>query len=966
MKTKITLLLCLFAFLAILPLSAAKYYLYASTDSNPWGAPADGTVTQVTGTLNTTINSYLGTDVVWIAKGTYNVDGSIVLANGIQVYGGFSGTETTLNDRQLQDADNGVVEPWEFKNPTTIYGVGFTGTAVSYPIVNSGTNSYTLNGIILEGHNTTNEKGGAIYTNARPTIEKCIIRNINQTASTAANGGAGIYTEAQGGAYIYSCLIENCVTNYNGAAIFGNRKVTIKGCVIRNNYASTTGSAKGGAIYLSNGGDTPNITNIVNNVIYNNTAASQGGAISLAGYDTTGPLNIINNTIVNNVANSSTGGVIGMRVGVVGTPGTLQKYYNNVIYNNYENGTILKNLRTSATTGTIDLQYCAYNAGTTVAVGGALATTGNLSTLSDPAFVSPSTTKGFTAVMPADVKAANFALQSNSALKDYGQAFSGISPSNDILGSTRPTVANKMDIGAYEGFDQNISYFTDNTDINVSRGGNLTIDAVKTLASIAVAPGAKLTIGNEITLTTTNGITLQSDASGTATMLNSGTYTGTVIAEQYLSSARNWYVSSPVQTTNSPANNITRYYEYVEAGNNNELGVTGSTVYWKGWNVEHAMTVGKGYIAQASAGTTVQFSGTPNNGNITTSFNLTRDDAKGKGFNLVGNPYPSYIDWSLVAQANTYLMSTAWFKTKKTDIAGAGYTFASVNVTTPSSPEIVSNNANTTITKYIPPTQAFWVRVKSGNATTTMSFTNEMREHRLSSGDLMKAPKVTERKRLRLQLVNGTETDETLIYFDSNATNDFNDYDSPKMMNNSSTTPDLYTKASNERLVINGLNEVIDNLELPLGFSLNAAATLKLKATEMSNFAQGTRIYLLDKAQNTQTELTPETEYSFSTSTTTSNNESRFSLIFRAPGSTTGVENAEKLNEQVFVNAANQITIIAPEKGNYAIFNAMGQLIENGVLNYKLHTINCKLNTGVYFVTLSINGQSEIQKVIIR
>jgi hypothetical protein len=243
-----------------------------------------------------------------------------------------------------------------------------------------------------------------------------------------------------------------------------------------------------------------------------------------------------------------------------------------------------------------------------------------------------------------------------------------------------------------------------------------------------------------------------------------------------------------------------------------------------------------------------------------------------------------------------------------------------------------------------------------------MSFTNAMREHRLNNGDLMKAPKHNERTRLRLQLVNGTETDEILVYFDANATNDYNDYDSPKMMNNSATTPDLYTKAGSERLVINGLNAVTDNMELPLGFSLNAAASLKLKATEMSNFPTGTRIYLLDKVESSQVELLPETEYSFKTTTATTNNEGRFSLIFRTSGSTTGVENTEKLNAQVFVNAANQIVIIAPEKAKYTIYNAVGQMIENGQTTAELQTVKCKLQTGVYMV--KVNNQST--RVIIK
>jgi len=491
-------------------------------------------------------------------------------------------------------------------------------------------------------------------------------------------------------------------------------------------------------------------------------------------------------------------------------------------------------------------------------------------------------------------------------------------------------------------------------DITVSNNVQLTIDQTQTIKSITVAPGAKLTLNTGNTLTATNGITLQSDATGTATILNSGTYSGNITAQQYLGSARNWYVSSPVTNATSPANNITRYYEYVEAGNNADLSVTGSTAYWKGLSTGNSMAIGKGYIAQASAGTTVSFSGTPNNGDITTTFDLTRDDAKGKGFNLVGNPYPSFIDWSLVAAANPNLSKTFYFRSKNTNLTST-YTFASYNGLLD---EVVSSNGtpNTTITRFIPPTQAFWVRVNSGTSATKMYFNNDMRAHRDDNGNLLKVRKVDNRTRLRLQLINGSETDETLICTDDNATNNFDIYDSPKMMNNSSITPDLYTKSNDERLVINGLNAISNNLELPLGFSLNAAATLKLKATEISNFPVGTRIYLLDKEENSQTELMPETQYTFSTTAATTNNESRFSLLFRAPGVTTGIENSDKLNAHVFVNAANQITIIAPENSNFSIYNAVGQLIENGTVNKKHETRNTKLETGIFVV--KVNNQS--------
>ena len=492
------------------------------------------------------------------------------------------------------------------------------------------------------------------------------------------------------------------------------------------------------------------------------------------------------------------------------------------------------------------------------------------------------------------------------------------------------------------------------TDVSVAAGKVLTVDYNTTVRSITVAPGAKLTLSNG--LTATNGITLESDENGTATILQSGNLTGNVIAKQYLGSARNWYVSSPVSSAGAPATNVDYYYEYVEGGNNTvelRAGQPGSpTDYWKGLSNGTTMEVGKGYIAKTTAGTTVQFSGTPNNGDITTIFNLTRNDSKGKGFNLVGNPYPSYIDWVDVAAANSYLDNTYYYRTKN---SASGYTFVTWNGA--GSNYVVSNGSlpvNTTVTRYIPPTQAFWVRVKNGTSSTTMNFTNTMREHRDDNGNLMKAKRQDTRISVRLQLQNGTEADELLIYQDEAASNSYDAFDSPKMMNNSSIVPDLYSKVGDERLVINGLNSIADNMELPLGFTLKAAANgLKLKVSELNNFESGTKVYLLDKEQSMQTELLPATEYTFNTIASTTNNESRFSLLFRAPGSTTGVENTAKLNTQVFVNANNQITIIAPEKASYSIYNAMGQMIENGITTSNYQTSNIKLAAGVYVVKVA-------------
>jgi hypothetical protein len=397
----------------------------------------------------------------------------------------------------------------------------------------------------------------------------------------------------------------------------------------------------------------------------------------------------------------------------------------------------------------------------------------------------------------------------------------------------------------------------------------------------------------------------------------------------------------------------------VEAGDNNPAGQPGSpTVYWKGLNNGSSMAVGKGYIAKANAGTTISFTGTPNNGNIETSFNLTRNDSKGKGFNLAGNPYPSYIDWTDVAAANPNLDNTYYYRTKNTLNA---YTFVTYNGAGSGSYVIGNGTANTTITRFIPPTQAFWVRVKSGTNATKMYFNNDMREHGINDGNLMKAPRQDTRTSVRLQLINDTERDELLIYQDSGASNNFDSYDSPKMMNNSTTVPDLYSIVGNEQLVINGLNTITENMELPLGFSLKSAAALKIKATELNNLPEGMNVYLHDKSANTQTQLTSEIEYSFTTTEATINNESRFSLVFKSPGITT-VDDVSEFNKMaVFVNAQKELVITAPENSSYAVYTLVGEQVKAGKVTVNAVRINT-VSLGVYLVKVN----NHTMKVIIR
>jgi len=317
------------------------------------------------------------------------------------------------------------------------------------------------------------------------------------------------------------------------------------------------------------------------------------------------------------------------------------------------------------------------------------------------------------------------------------------------------------------------------------------------------------------------------------------------------------------------------------------------------------------------------------------------------GYNLIGNPYPCHLTWTQAfATANaTKIYPTIWVRINSGSSNSGGWSFnthnALVGETVPSWADVV-----------IAPMQAFWVKAKIDGQTLVLN-SDLLKSHQAANP--LKAPvaKKTDRQRVRLQVSNCTTTDETLIYFDAAASTTFDDYDSQKYAESASETQ-IYSKIGDEKLVINGMNAIELDKPINVGFVAGNATAFTIKANELSNIPVGVKVVLKDNATQAETDLTDGTAtYDFLPATTIAE---RFSLIFRSAGVSTDIENTTKRNAQVYVNVANQITIIAPEKSNYAIYNVMGQMIENGVTSSNYQTSNLKVKTGVYLV--KVNNES--------
>lgn len=478
---------------------------------------------------------------------------------------------------------------------------------------------------------------------------------------------------------------------------------------------------------------------------------------------------------------------------------------------------------------------------------------------------------------------------------------------------------------------------------------------------LTLQPGAQLTLntGGKITTTT---LTLESDATyGPATLLdNEGGITASVVNVKHpLTSGRNWYVSSPVSAAKSTVFNASSsfpMYWYKES--------TGSTNPWISiTNGDSTMVIMKGYIANIQNTADINFTGgTLNTGNLSITLRRTAGQTK-EGFNLIGNPYPSYLNIESI-KLNNDIEPTYWYRSR--NAANSAWIFDTYNITS----GIGTGLSGKSVTNYIPPIQAFWIRVKSGSSPAILSFDNSMRGHRDMTNNVFRAPKENSvNKVLRLKVSNDLNEDETVVYFNENAANAYDAYDSPKMSNENAALPEIYTVVGNEQLAINGYNSLENISIVPLGFRTGLANNYSIEASEISNFKSGTKIFLRDNVQNYEQELTLGTKFNFYSDKT--NSTSRFSLIFKAPNVPNAVDQTGYNEVEVWINPENgNITVKNPNfpnnKSTIAVYNAIGQKLYQQPLISTYTTIDKKFVTGVYMVTVESETQVVSRKIVLK
>lgn len=241
---------------------------------------------------------------VWVAAGVYTPDretgdrrATFQLQDGVSLYGGFFGTETSLDQRD--PLSNLTVLSGDLRGDDGPNFANFDDN--SYHVVRangSGRDAPALlDGFIVYGGNATGRDfepgmpdrgGGILVVTGSPTIERCTFLN-----NTASIGGA-IFCEDQSRMTVANTFVQgNSALSGGGVTVWGTCTARIVNCVFAGNQATD------GAALSGRGGN----TTVTNCTIADNVATSQGGGIS----NTESLLTVTNSILWGNVDASGTG-----------------------------------------------------------------------------------------------------------------------------------------------------------------------------------------------------------------------------------------------------------------------------------------------------------------------------------------------------------------------------------------------------------------------------------------------------------------------------------------------------------------------------------------------------------------------------------------------------------------------------------------------------------------------------------
>lgn len=832
-------------------------------------------------------------------------DNAFVMVKNVQLYGGFdpaNGISDLTKDRIFGDngtvlsGDLGVKDDVTDNTYHVVISSGDIGNALLDGFVITKGNASSLVNVIVNNKSIRRNYGGGIHIN-NSNIQ-ILNANISGNSATSANSsdfayGGGIYSESSYSRLRNVNIYGNIATSRNypasGGGIYNNSSYPVL-----TNVTIANNSVKGYSMFNSIGGGISNANNsrpiIYNSIIWGNTR--------------------FDNSTASDIENSGTTQII------------------------------IKNSITQAFTTSNPSDNNLVN--------------------KDPLFINP--------------LAGDFKLQPNSPAIDRGdnylyKTYGGNLINDKDLADNSRSLGCRIDMGAYEYQDSELfakwedlswsnttgptqglgACINDNYYINSSfTTKNLKV----TSGTLSIKPNVSVIVYGNITQQADNKIILESDANLVQTdntAVNSS-HKITVKREVHMRQLDYTYWGSPVNgqkllndsalndgfSIGTPNNRIYNYNEpndyFVAATDQNFIPGKGYAIRGKGSFDVNNLTA-----------STYQYNGTINNGvysvNVQKSKKTKINGVEYEhGYNLIGNPYPSNIDFDKFFNLGTNkskIFGKVWFWTNvapRLNQSGSGYNgnnYATLTLTGGSPPTTTQPNTGLTPDQFIKVGQGFIVQVRDLSNLTSPTVTHQLdfdNSIRTDQGGIFFNAKIsnTSKDRFWLQLISPQQfTNTILVGYVNGATNDYDgDYDAEMM---SIGDDALYTLLGSKKNQIEGRQYPLstdDVIQLGTKYSEDGIYQISIAGKE-GIFGSGQPVYLRDKLLNKTLNLS-ESGHNFQA--VKGNDVNRFEIVYK-PQSYLDTQNTLVNHIEVYKDESDFVVKSIKDLKQVQVFDMSGKLI---------------------------------------
>ncbi len=515
--------------------------------------------------------------------------------------------------------------------------------------------------------------------------------------------------------------------------------------------------------------------------------------------------------------------------------------------------------------------------------------------------------------------------------------------------------------------------------------GEALIDKSTVCYSLTVEAGAALILediefGTTVNLTVKNNTTLNSTSTSFASFIDNGYLTGVVNYNRHVNKigtsdgGGNDLISSPVTSVKFDAAFVAANPllaqnpgipgQFAFAPYNVDEGV------YQNFDLNQSSSIdivsGLGYRV---ATTDLQNPTSFNGGLLSFRGRTTRNQVnvpivgggEGKAWNLIGNPYPSYLHFRAFFDSNRNQ-----FESGQAYQAIYGYNGGATDKW-----EIL-NLASVYDNYLIAPGQGFFVKAQSSGG--NVMFSPDMRRIGSSDDFVPNRTKNSNRALSKLKLSRGSNEASTSIYFIEGTTRGLDPGYDAGAFTGAKSDFSIFTNLLEDHMgidiAIQSLPyEDFHNVVVPLGIKARSGAELSIRIDDLSTIPTNINVYLEDTLTNTLTLLNNEV-FKF-TPTLNLNSADRFFIHYSSKTlSTNDLYSDQDL--RIYTKIVPKVLVIKgvlTSSTTAQLYDIQGRLVLKKVLNLNStnNTIDIStISVGVYVIKMTSDNQVKTQKLVIK